>query len=337
MSDDPVYGDRLDDNSFYGYNDGQQGVFGLHPLATPKYAINKGHRDAEFKETLARMYISMASSDPNAKKAYLASLPSDPRVRALAEVLTGHGQSVQTGFIDFFLQQVTESFQESRQIDKVLGDNYVAFYFGHEPPVFSYAGSLLNSMQDDQRTGFALAYQHLLRGTQLARRGALLRLRYDNVIVSGTIDQHSQVINAENEMIVPFNFTMLVKEYVILPTALFSRTSASDYVELATAFAADSLIKSSGSVQDKRVRTWMYTADVLSEDVALPGESGAISSQLLPEDVVEGAANGPSKEDAKINNDGLGGPAPLGENETPGPGIVEAPTATQRAQRWLSK
>jgi hypothetical protein len=182
------------------------------------------------------MYVSLGDAKDGAINDYLSSLPPDEETQALARVLTGDGLSGGTGFVDFFLQQVQEGFQEVVQIDKVLGDNYVAFYFGQEPPVFQYSGTLLNSQQDDQRTGFARAYLSLLRGTQMARRGTLLRLRYDSVIVSGTLNSMSQSMNAENEMAVPFAFSLLVKEYLILPSIDYKRVSPAQYIQLATPF-----------------------------------------------------------------------------------------------------
>lgn len=263
---DPLFGTLYDENQTQGTNRRQHGVFGLHPLATPKYAINKGARDNEFKETLARMYVSLADASEQVKQQYLASLPGDAQTQALAKVLVGAGQqNGGTGFIDFFLQQVNESWQESMQIDKVLGDNYVAFYFGQEPPTFQYSGTLLNSQQDNQRSGFALAYQHILRGTQLARRNALLRLKYDSTIVSGTINSHTQVINAENEMAVPFSFTMLIKEYVVLQPTRFTKKSPSDFVQLATRFAAGEL-GPVGRVSDVRVRSIMVQPNISSAE-----------------------------------------------------------------------
>lgn len=251
-----VYGDFKSTNQNSRYNRRQQGVFGEYPLATPKYALNRGQRDAEYRETLARMFISLANTNESTRKAYLASLPNDPRVKALAQVLIGNGNPAKsTGFIDFFLQQVNEGFQEKVQVDEVLGDNYVAWYFGQAPPVFQYAGTLLNSMQDDQVTGFALAYQHLIRGTALGQRGTLLRLRYDNVIVSGTVNSMSRSLNAESEMACPFNFSLLVKEMVFLKMPQFTRMQASDYVQLQTVFAKDAQLGLPGQASDTRVRT----------------------------------------------------------------------------------
>jgi hypothetical protein len=250
---DGLYGSLVDDNLTTQYNPGQQGVFGLNPLATPKYAKNTGRRDNEFKDTLARLYISLENASPAAKQTYLASLPSDSW--ALANVLLANTQSGGTGFVDFFLTQANEQFQEVVQLDKVLADDYVAFFFGQEPPRFQYTGMLLNSMQDDQRGGFARAYLSILRGTQMARRGVLARLRYDSVLVSGVMMAHTQQLNSDNEMAVPFSFTFLVKEYVILNDPQFNRTTAADYVQLQADAIQASLSAASPATSNTQTNT----------------------------------------------------------------------------------
>lgn len=264
---DPVYGGvpRLNEAPA-SYNRGQQGVFALHPLATPKYALNNGLRDGEFRDTLARIYISLADAAPATQAAYLDSLPTN--VKELGKVLVGSNTQGGTGFIDFFLTSVQESFQEIVQVDKVLADDYVAFFYGQQPPMFQYSGVLLNSMQDDQRSGFARAYATMLRGTQLARRGALARLRYDSVIVSGTMTATSQMIAAENELAVQFSFTFLVKEYAVLNNRAFNKVTAAQYVQIA-ADAELAKLKGVGAIRDTRVRATMVPPPVLAgESVA---------------------------------------------------------------------
>jgi hypothetical protein len=246
------------------YNRGQQGIFGLHPLMTPKYAENRGGgRDNEFRESMARMYLSLADTAQSTKDEFVASLPNDPRLKALAEVLAINNM----GFIDFCLTQITEPYSEAMQVDKVLGDNYVAFFFGQEPPVFQYSGMLFNSMQDDQRTGFGIAYQHLLRGSQLARRNALVRIRYDSVIVSGVMCASTQTLNSENELLVPFQFSLLVKEYIwlTLPND-YTKVSVDQYVQLSTEFDKNSVLGDVGRAQDTRIRTTMDTPTQLNEE-----------------------------------------------------------------------
>ncbi len=262
----------LNDSS--DYNRGEQGYFAEYPMATPKYAVNNGLRDNEFKENLARFYISLAGvSGANPDRAiedYVNSVP--PEARDLARVLVGSSSTAGgTGFIDFMLQQVNESFTEVAQIEKVLSDNYVAFFFGSEPPVFQYAGTLLNTVQDNHRIGMAIAYQHLIRGTQLARRGALLRLRYDDVIVSGTVMNMSQIMNAENEIAVPFNFSLLVKEYLVI------KAPARVTTKVATAFSDPQLLSKVGSVVDFRSQTLMVPTNLsrkssAGDDVDAPAQ-----------------------------------------------------------------
>lgn len=255
------YGDFTKNNSFTDYNSGQQGVFADYPLATPKYAKNKGNRNAEFRDTLARIYISLADAGKALQDAYIASLPVGGSTEALARVLIGANSKGGTGFIDFFLTSVNETHQEIMQVDKVLADDYVAFFYGQNPPQFQYSGMLLNSMQDDQRSGFARAYQVMLRGTQLARRGALARLRYDSVIVSGVMIATSQQLAAENEMVVPFSFTFLVKEYVILDNPLFTKLDKSQYVQIAADLNAAS-VSPVGAINDTRVYATAVTAPI---------------------------------------------------------------------------
>lgn len=288
------------------YNPGQTGVFALHPTATSKYSVNNGLRDNEFKETLARMYISLADASEATKKLYLNSLPKDDRIQALAKVLigAGSGSAGGSGFIDFFLQQAQEGFREKLQVDEVLGDNYVAFYFGQEPPVFSYSGTLLNSQQDDQYTGFALAYQNLFRGTRLAERGALLRLKYNSVIISGTVNSMSTVLNAENELAIPFSFSMLVKDYTILRQPQYAKLSPSDFVQLATQFDPTGLLKSVGHIKDTKVRTTILMPLVLaSESVVGAEESGEpINPQQTPPQQLQSLINEKSQPAALTTN-----------------------------------
>ena len=286
------------DASVARYNPRQYGVFGANPLMTPKYALNQGSRDAEFRETLARMFISLSTASKSAVKAYLKSIPQDAQTQALAQVLVGQNgnndTTKATGFIDFFLQQVQANFQEKVQVDEVLGDNYVAWFFGQAPPTFQFSGTLLNSQQDDQTTGFAIAYQHLLRGTQLARRGSLLRIRYDNVIVSGAVVQMGSVLNAENELACPFNFAMLVKEYIlILQPNQYVKMNWADYVQLSTNFDVTNAIKNAvGVVKDNRARATAITPATLRAESAAGSEpaEGPPSGKDPPQALVEDAA-----------------------------------------------
>lgn len=287
------YGNFPSINNTSNYNPRQQGVFALNPLATPKYARNKGLRDAEYRDTLARIYISLADMGDQAIEAYLASLPGDAATQSLAKVLLGASSKGGTGYVDFFLTQAAENFQEIMQVDKVLADDYVAFFFGTQPPQFQYSGMLLNTLQDDQRGSFARAYLQMLRGTQLAKRGALARLRYDSVIVSGTMFAHQQQLVAENEMAVPFSFSFLVKEYVVITNLPFAKLTPQAYVKLAadSAIAALQVTSTTGTTQTTTVATTPPNPSAVS--VAGAPQNTTVSNQnqnAMQQTVAKGAA-----------------------------------------------
>lgn len=195
------------------------GVFGKNPGATPKYALNRGPRDAEYRESMARLFIEMPASRI---ATFLKSVSA--ATRPLAQVLatgTDTGGAGGTGFLDFLLTQTNEAFQEKAQIVDTLTDNYVAFYSGQEPPVFQYSGVLLNTYQDDQRVWMLRLYREILRGTRLANRNLVARLRYDSFIVAGYLETLNLSLSGETDNTASqFSFTMRIKRMQVITASL---------------------------------------------------------------------------------------------------------------------
>jgi len=217
------------------------GVFGTNPGSTSKFAKNIGSRDDDYRDTMARLFIDM----PKDLAGFLASV--SPATRPLAEVLasgTGTGGASGTGFIDFLLTSANENFQEKAQIVDTLTDNYVAFYSGQEPPLFNYTGVLLNTYQDDQRVWMLRLYREILRGSRLAARNLIVRLRYDSFIVSGYLESLQMRLTGETEHTASeFSFTLRVKRMVVTTKALGAPTIAlakTDTSELAITALAES-------------------------------------------------------------------------------------------------
>jgi hypothetical protein len=171
-------------------------------------------------ETMARLMVPRP--DASSRWRFVASV-TDPEAHNLAKYVTTYGEQKNQmatagtglGYIDFLLQNIQETYEEKVQIVDVLSDNYVAYYFGTSPPIFRYSGKLLNTYQDDWRAAFTILYRSVMRGTQLARRKANISLAYDNVVISGTMLNMSQVLTAEMQMAADFNFSLLVKRYDI--------------------------------------------------------------------------------------------------------------------------
>lgn len=189
----------------------RKGVFANYPAMTPKYVNN--NTDASL-ETMARIMIPLSSERIRAK--FLSTFRGETRKLAealatLGETERGTERSYGLGYIDFLLTMAQESFDEKVQINDVLSDNYVSFFFGKRPPVFQYTGILFNTRQDDWRSAFTIIYNDIIRGTELARRKAVVTLSYDNMAVTGALVRMNQVLRAEQQMASQFDFSILVK------------------------------------------------------------------------------------------------------------------------------
>lgn len=196
-----------------GRPSGATGVFASQPFMSPKYMRHRTNRNHEFEDTMARMFIKVA---PDLYDKFIASL-DDADTRRVAKVLAGDDVNKGGhGYIDFLLQSAVHAFSEKMQVSETLSDSYVAFFFGHAPPTFQYSGTLLNTYQDDWTMRMFRIFRDLARGTQMARRNLILRLRYDSMIVSGVMTQFQWSLTAGAEMSSPFSFNLLVKDIQVL-------------------------------------------------------------------------------------------------------------------------
>ena len=189
------------------------GVFAAQPFMSPKYARHRTNRRHEFEDTMARMFIKV---NPKLYDKFLRSI-KDKDTREVAKVLGGDDiNKGGHGYIDFLLQNATHSFSEKVQVSETLSDSYVAFFYGHSPPTFQYNGTVLNTYQDDWAMRMFRIFRDLTRGTQMARRKLVLRLKYDSMIVTGVMTNFQWSVTAGAEMSVPFSFNLLVKDIQVL-------------------------------------------------------------------------------------------------------------------------
>lgn len=246
-------------NVLYNPQDARSGAGGVHAKflqgASPKYATNNGERLDYFRDTLARMFLAVSESEK--RSLFFPSL-ADQKVKLPAKALTGTPMTYPTtptpesqssnagsrdvgsstvafkGYLDFFIQSVQMSFNEKIQVSETLSDNYVAYAFGQSPPVWTFQGALINTVQDDQASNMYRLYTQILRATQLARRQKVLTIAFDSYAVNGVMMNLNMQLSAANELVVPFTFQLLVKRVVdINTTSRWVPTSAT------TPFAAD--------------------------------------------------------------------------------------------------
>jgi hypothetical protein len=246
-------------NVLYNPQDARSGAGGVHAKflqgATPKYATNNGERQDYFRNTLARMFVAV--SEDEKRNLFFPSL-TDPKVTLPAKALTGTPMTYPStqppgsnaanagsrdeggstvifkGYLDFFIQSVQMSMNEKIQVSETLADNYVAYAFGQSPPVWTFQGALINTVQDDQASNMYRLYTQVLRATQLARRQKVLTIAFDSYAVNGVMMNLNMQLSAANELVVPFTFQLLVKRVIdINTTSRWVPTSAT------TPFAAD--------------------------------------------------------------------------------------------------
>jgi hypothetical protein len=265
-----------------GRDPNAKGVHASLPFMTPKYARWMQHRHHEFEDTMARMFIQVPAVD---YQKFLDSL-EDPQTAMIAQYLSGDNDGGGgVGYIDFFLQSAKHQFVEKVQVTEVLSDNYVAFFFGHAAPVFSYSGTLMNTYQDDWTMRMFRIFRDLGRGTQLARRGQILRLRYDSMIVSGAMTNFSWNLEAGLETFCPFSFDLLVKNVSIIYGGNALPTKVADMFTPAWAHLEDSSFgtessasqmyigappQSPGGVSNTEVDTTYTNAEVGEEVQTMP-------------------------------------------------------------------
>jgi hypothetical protein len=123
-----------------------------------------------------------------------------------------------SGYFEFFLQSVDEVFSERYQIVETLGDNYAVFGLGKKPRIFNFSGALINSVENDWRVNFIYLFQKFISISQLAKFGGtsirnIITLKYDSVFVQGAVLDFRTGLRAENEMVCPFSFPMLITKF----------------------------------------------------------------------------------------------------------------------------
>jgi len=199
-------------NAVEGKDTSALGVFSSFPTSTKKWSRLRP-REGDDVNTMARMFIRVPPGDYDA---FLASL-DDPVTREIATHLTGDDAGKGgVGYLDFLLQNATQQFNEKVQVCETLSDNYVAFFFGSQAPMFTYSGALYNTYEDDWAMRMLRIFRDLGRGTQLARNNQILSLRYDSVVVQGAMVNFRYTTIAGREMAVKFNFSLLVKSVNIV-------------------------------------------------------------------------------------------------------------------------
>ena len=183
-------------------------------ILTPKYADPYAKGDAK---KLARFFIPSSLAKQIRTFLGKGSSSSGDTQEATDTVLSKLSDQ-NSGYFDFFLQAVDEIFDDKFQIVETMGDSYAAFGLGHKPRVFQFSGYLMNTVENDWRVNFIYMYRQFLGISRLSKfKGSTIAnfatIKYDSVFARGALLNLRTSLRAENELVTPFSFTMLVTGY----------------------------------------------------------------------------------------------------------------------------
>lgn len=206
----------------------------------------------------------------------------------------------------FFLEQVQENREEKVQVIDTFGE-WIAFFFGRRPEVYSYAGTLLNTSNHDWKNEFQDNYDNFLRGSQAVKNRATIIMQYDDVVVEGYMMNSTITQTAISDNSVPFQFNLLViNRSSINPRRMlglrFQRGSRSDAEDQLFSTMQDTLnIGKDGDVSDLETFLIMReyfsgnyspsagtmvhrtnTNNIESSAIVTPGQNSGLTNQGLP-------------------------------------------------------
>lgn len=129
------------------------------------------------------------------------------------KVMDEIGGSESRGMTSFFIQAVSYVDNEKHQIMQTFGDDTAVFFFGRAPRMITISGVLIDDVHNNWFYKFLTIYDRYLRGTRLARNFRLINLELPNATMTGVILGMQYDQSSENDTVVRFSFSMLVKNY----------------------------------------------------------------------------------------------------------------------------
>jgi hypothetical protein len=142
-------------------------------------------------------------------KTLVSSDTNTASIRMFQSESTGKTKDLIPRYTKFILESSAEQHQERNQIIETFGDFYV-FFFGETPPIYNYAGMLINSGNINWVQEWQYMYENHLRGTRCANAGARIILTYGFIKVEGFLLSFQTQHNSMNPHGVPIQFSLVL-------------------------------------------------------------------------------------------------------------------------------
>lgn len=264
-----------------------RGVYGANPAAQLNY-YNGDY--VKGQETQARLYVTVPYELQARFNLYKSGLKNGSA--KYVDAVTNNG------YIDFLMDAVSEQDGEKFQPVDLLSDEYVAYFFGRQPRVFSFSGTLYSTIQDPWWTAFTLLYQDLLRGSKLAQFQATAHLRYDNRIASGSLTMFQANLQAATQMAVTFSAQLLVKDLQIVPSR---KAAALNYYHSPTEFTSKFVDGNEGGFNLSQYQT--AVALTAASNVSVVAEAAPAAKPGETPQQTAGATAGATQDPANAKDD----------------------------------
>lgn len=145
------------------------------------------------------------------------------------KILKEIGGANSNGMASFLIQAVSMQDTEKSMVMQTFGDDSAVYFFGRSPRMMSVSGVLLDDGINNWFYKFMVAYDKLLRGTRVARNFRLIGLELPNAVATGVIMDMSYDQNANNDAMINFRFTFLVKNYEPLTAKYASGSTTNEF------------------------------------------------------------------------------------------------------------
>jgi hypothetical protein len=113
-------------------------------------------------------------------------------------------------FNNFSLLSVIEGSDQIIKIHQNFGATWNAFFFGNKPQIYTFSGFFLDTKEYPYYQEFLMAYDKILAGRLCIQNNIIMKIVYDNKMISGYMMNISTGMDASTPLTKQFRFSILV-------------------------------------------------------------------------------------------------------------------------------
>ena len=202
------------------------GAFQENSISIPKYVAVKGGEDAPLANRKEPQKVGGVSKLPSYIKFNLSQAKTTkdlleqhyPKIEGKSPEATLRKRLIEqespSGYFNFILQRVDESFQEKHQIVDTFGDSFVGFFFGRRQVILNISGILIDDYMSDMKSELLYLYNNYFRAHHTAKHKVLTEFGYGDTVAQGVfLSLSTGTGDVSNEVQAPFSAQFLVYKF----------------------------------------------------------------------------------------------------------------------------